>query len=474
MSTIPPEQHATGKKVESPLRGPVVLHSIFISLCLIVSLVPLPFGTDRPLPWSILGIATGLLLACSLLLPERFLADEISTLRWPAALFSLVVGFALIQLSPWIPAALQNPVWEQAAATLHQSVEGGIALDRSAGFAYLLRLMSYAGVFYLAWLTGRAERSRIALELVSLTGCFYAVYGLIVYWSGNQTVLWFPKIYYGDDLTGPFINRNSFATYLGLCLVATLALLIESTLRTELHGDWRRKLIAVAELLSRRTIRILMLFLIATALFLTHSRGGLLATLSGIAALLLAIWLAPSLGRIHRVGIWGLAPLAIFFFALVISGGGVFARFVADSDSSERLAVYQLTLQAIGDYPVLGIGLGSFAALFPVYRTAAIIGNYDLAHNDYLQNILELGIPVALCLFASLGWLIAICLRGIRIRRRDAIYPCLGFAMSVLVGVHATVDFSLQIPAVTVLYLFVLGIAVAQSRSSRHAGDAWT
>ena len=36
---------------------------------------------------------------------------------------------------------------------------------------------------------------------------------------------------------------------------------------------------------------------------------------------------------------------------------------------------------------------------------------------------------------------------------------------------HATVDFSLQIPAVTTLYMVLLGLAVAPSRSSQEVGD---
>jgi O-antigen ligase len=84
-----------------------------------------------------------------------------------------------------------------------------------------------------------------------------------------------------------------------------------------------------------------------------------------------------------------------------------------------------------------------------------------------LQNTLELGIPAAICFYAALLWLVGLSLRGIVQRRRDAAYPCLAAAASLLVGLHATVDFSLQIPAVTATYLFLLGAGIAQSRSTR-------
>jgi hypothetical protein len=59
------------------------------------------------------------------------------------------------------------------------------------------------------------------------------------------------------------------------------------------------------------------------------------------------------------------------------------------------------------------------------------------------------------------------CLKGVRRRHRDWAYPALGVAASVLTGVHALFDFSLQIPAVAILYACILGIGCAQSSSSR-------
>ncbi len=67
-------------------------------------------------------------------------------------------------------------------------------------------------------------------------------------------------------------------------------------------------------------------------------------------------------------------------------------------------------------------------------------------------------------LFAAL---VLILLRGVRQRRRDTIYPAAGFAVSVLVGVHALVDFSVQIPAVAAVFSLLLGIAFAQSWRAR-------
>jgi hypothetical protein len=43
------------------------------------------------------------------------------------------------------------------------------------------------------------------------------------------------------------------------------------------------------------------------------------------------------------------------------------------------------------------------------------------------------------------------------------VFPAIGFAASVVVGIHAAVEFSLQVPAVAVVYAALLGLGVAQS-----------
>ena len=46
-------------------------------------------------------------------------------------------------------------------------------------------------------------------------------------------------------------------------------------------------------------------------------------------------------------------------------------------------------------------------------------------------------------------------------------YPCVGLAATVLVGLHALADFTLQVPAVMASYMLIMGAACAQSWSSR-------
>jgi O-antigen ligase len=440
---------------------------IFTGLCAVIALAPLPLGAGRPLAWEIMALAVGVLLLASATVSAEELRSFKSVLAVPAVLFGLVVAFILVQVAHFVPAEWQNPVWEVAADALPGGGSGSIGVDPPAALSDLLRLLAYAGIFVLsALLCRRAARALAAVAVVAFAGGAYATYGLVVYGLGNDRILWLKKWAYFGDLTGTFVNHNSFATYLGLSLLAGLAYLILLLQQIHFFGSWRDRLGAVIDGASRHPAVVVCLFVLPTALFLTHSRGGSLASLAGLAALALAVSQAPSLRRLKRLRVAAL-PLALVLAAFLISGDRLVERMVGASDDAQgRMAIYAVTWRAIGDHPILGTGLGSFEGIFSIYRTPDVSGHVDLAHDDYLQNLLELGAPAATALLLTLAWLVGICVRGLIIRRRDALYPALGIAASMLVAFHALVDFSLQIPAVTATYMFLLGAAVAQSRST--------
>ena len=435
----------------------------------VISVSPLLIGAVLPIVWQILA----LIIAVVLCLQRNTLFEISRPMRRflvPAAiLFALVLCWVLIQIFPWTPQFLHAGLWDEASTALDQPLQGSIAVDGSAALIYLLRLLLYASTFYLALVfASEPRRAEQCLKIVAISGGIYAAYGLLIYWTGNKYVLWFPKWAYQNDLTGPFVNRNHFATYLDLCLLALLCLIFQQFEKLDIRtASWRLQYAGFVEFMSRRILSIGGVFLLATALLLTHSRGGFLSLAAGTLALVIAIALSPSLRRVRYL-YWTLVPFLMTTVAVVISGGITITRlFETDLQAEERLSVYRSVLDAIYDFWSRGSGLGSYGSVFPIYRTAAVPNYYDYAHNEYLQNILELGVPGAACLFAALGCLVAICIVGIRTRRRRGIFPCLGIAASVAVAVHSALDFSLEIPAVTLTYVYLLGIAVAQSVPSR-------
>jgi O-antigen ligase len=439
-------------------------------LALILALAPLPLGSARPLPWSVLALAAAILLVMAtgqeLLDPAP--SRALRPLLAPLMLMALVFAWIVFQMMPTGLALPYAPIWSMAQNVLGTTLSPSISVDRYQSAADLLHLLTYVAIFFAAWRAARdGESPRFLLRLIGWIGAAYALYGIVVYSLGNTSILWLRKWAYTSDLTGTFVNRNSFATFLGLALVCNLALFTELFAR-RLDTSSRRMAIlsAFESILSRGLWITLRIVLVGGALLLTHSRGGTISTLIAIVVLSLLIWSAPSLRGEWRkplVVAIGLGTCLVGFAA----GAGLLTRFETTAIAEDgRSTVYAETMQAIREHPIFGTGLGTFQFVYPAYQTPDIAGFYDLAHDDYLENTLDLGIPAALAFFAALVLLAGQCVLGMFQRRRNAIYPVVALAATVLVGVHAVVDFSLQIPAVAVTYAAILGIGVAQSVST--------
>jgi O-antigen ligase len=207
-----------------------------------------------------------------------------------------------------------------------------------------------------------------------------------------------------------------------------------------------------------------------TALLLTGSRAGVASACVGLAAFVLLISRSQSVPRI-AARLMGGTVVAAVLLLFVVSGGTIDRRLytsLGDGPAAIRPELYQLTAKAIGDSPFLGFGLGSFEHVFHLYRTDSheLMTRSVRAHNTYLENALDLGIPAAAMLCLAVVVIAVRCGLGVMRRRRDFVFPALAFAASVQVGVHSLVDFSLQIPAVAATYALVLGLGFAQSWST--------
>ena len=210
----------------------------------------------------------------------------------------------------------------------------------------------------------------------------------------------------------------------------------------------------------------LAILVLTTALVLTHSRGGFISTFAGAAVLFLCVNYRRKI-RSRRSQAVILAAAFIAAISFWLSSEVLLKRIDSKGLSDNlRFSAYELITESSRDNPLLGFGYGTFADSFRLYRSDEISGYLDRAHNTYLENIFELGWPAAILLFALVGSCLVICIRGLRNRGKDWIYPAVGIASTALVGVHAWFDFSLQMPAVAMAYACILGVSCAQSFSS--------
>jgi O-antigen ligase len=108
-----------------------------------------------------------------------------------------------------------------------------------------------------------------------------------------------------------------------------------------------------------------------------------------------------------------------------------------------------------------------------MFRDDSIGGSFvwDKAHDTYIEIFQGLGLLFGAALIACVVILVWECVKGARTRRRDATIPAIAASVSVLIGINAFVDFSLQIQAVTLTYMAVLGAGVAQAREDDLPND---
>lgn len=436
-------------------------------------LSPLPIGAVNQWAWATLAVAVGALLCLWAIevwrgAPVPRLAPFLPAL----ALFAAALLWAAAQAWPGMPASLHHPFWATAANALDVPVAGTISANPAATLQGLVRLMTYAAILFLALVHCRdPSRARAVVASAAAAASVYGAYGLVVFLGGFETILWFPKTAYLGDLTGPMVNRNSFATYCGLGLLCIATLIGRGLARDPPRGlPVRERLrIRLSFFTGRGLLYLGALAALAMALLLTHSRGGFIAFGIGL-LVLLGLAAANSRMSFRRAGMAALFVAVGAAALLVTSGEATLIRLFNSSVEAEpRTAAYERTLAAIADSPYLGTGLGTYRDVFQMYRTPSIEKPFFRAHNTYLENALELGIPAAASLTGAVAWLAFACLRGTLRRRRDAAFPCLAVAATALVGSHALVDFSLQIPAVAALYFLILGAGCGQARSSREA-----
>lgn len=450
----------------------------FVFFGLVAGLAWAPFwlGGDRPLPWGLNGVlfpSLTLAYELSLLARGRKHPFALKEIALPAALFGAVVIFIGIQISTFVPASFAHPIWSMAGEGLDKPLRATISVDPQKSALALMRLLTDASVFWLSMELCRApRRALLMLQALAAIVAAYAAYGLVLSAFFGGAIPFFDPPQHDFFVRSTFINRDNFATYAGLGLVAAAALTLRFY-RQKVPGEKGIGPYRLSRLIHATGAhgfwRIGATIVILVALLGTVSRGGVIATSLGLVSLLVLTFARNGRGggrRVETILFVAVALLAGFLFF-----GDRFLGRIAESGLTDanRSAVYKIVAKSVLDSPFLGFGYGTFSDVFPMYRDHSIspVGVWDMAHNTYLEVFQGLGLVFGGALILSLALLAWKILRGALSRQRDAAAPIVAFSAALLVGLHAMVDFSLQIEAVALTFMALIGAGVAQSASSR-------
>ena len=464
-----------------------MLQAIFWGLIGLVCLSPLPLASNRPLPWSLLALGVGVLLVAWAVWrlfeprtvalagqrrPSPYDAGERPLNKYSMAFclgFVLLLGWYGLQTSP-LTGPLANPAWAQAAAALGEPLAGAISIEPVAGLTVLMKILSYGGIFIMALYFGRDRyRARAIFLAVALSSAVYSAYGLFAHFSGTRMVLWFPKTEYIGSVTSTFINRNSFATFAGIGIIAALGPILHEFRRLIVGKPSMRRALfnALAEGSGVLYLLLVAIVLDLAALILTGSRGGFASTAFGVLVFLVLMLALRDVGVRHFIGL--LVVTAVIVFAFIAVGGGFLANRLsteAGESHDARVDLFDVGRLAVAERPLVGQGLGSFPAAFNRANdgsTAFDTAWVDLAHNSYLELAIEGGIIGLIGSLMLLGLMVGLLLQGIFTRARGTSFAIAGLAICALVGAHAMVDFSFQMPAVAATFMLLIGAAAGQS-----------
>jgi putative inorganic carbon (HCO3(-)) transporter len=398
-------------------------------------------------------------------------------LLWPGIAF---LAWAIVQVSP-LPAALVDIL---SPGRGHLAIDEAhrphaFTIDAAASLRGLLFGASML-VFHLAAaaLADHPASRRRFRTLAAWFGASLALIALVQIAVAARRIYGIFTPHQSESFFGVFVNRDHFAAYMTLCAMAGLAILHRALqgyrYRLGARSNLRRQIVTLGKPEGIRVIlAVVPVLMTVGALIATTSRGGILSFFG-------AIVLASVLIRRHQQRL----PVAILASMLVLPLAWFGLERLEDrfggiqTDKIGRTAIWRQSVASMSGTWLTGAGLNTFQAAvartLPLtmpagadpwpdqvaealpaqlrigYRTPADLEGwqwYQEAHNDYVQLAVEMG---------AIG--VAIVIWGLVMLAARMREPWLS---SAVVGIlmHSTVDFSLQIPAVAVLFFVVCAFA---------------
>lgn len=390
----------------------------------------------------------------------------------------VVLGVGVVQLVPLggLVAAV-SPIG--AEIQRQAGLDAGSLTFSMARQETLRALAQYAafGLLFLAVLDGlhgRAEVRRLAMAFVVL-GFAHALGGILWHYQSAGSTYW-AAAGRGSSF-GPYVNRNHFACLMGMSVPLGIGFLLSIGHRRHATADpgpltARPMRVATVPGPEQGPKRLLVGFAVAVmagALGLSLSRGGLVSTLVALSALAAAI----GARRLTRGHLWmaASAVAAALAFTVWLVAQPLFDRLGTITDAktlAARSGIWEDTLHLAADFPFFGTGFGTFAEIYPRYQTAHARGTVRFAHNDWVQLFAEGGLAGTLAVFAVIGRYAAAALKRLGRRRdREAIVLALGGLGGLLAFLlHSFTEFNAHIPA-NALWFTVLAALTLKALSSR-------
>lgn len=383
----------------------------------------------------------------------------------PLPIFVLEAGAALLFLL-WIVRQVRS---SELFITWNPAFTPMIAFLTIAGLQLASRQTAYRyatyseGMLYIAYgllcflivqTLRRTSHLRILAIIISAYGFAMALFALFQSVSANGKLYWLKIPHDGGWIYGSYVNHNHYAGLMEMLIPVPLVLAF-----TDFVGR------------SAKRLAIFSAALMSASLFLSESRGGIIAFLVEIA--LFAIVLAKRKSRFRATWTDVLLPLIMLALLVWLGGSQLTQRLASIHTETQmeisggvRMNILHDGLRMFRAKPLLGYGLGTFPEVYPQFRSFSGEFWINAAHNDYLQLLVETGV---LGFGVMLWFLWVVCSRAAKKLSnwdRDfngtltviALLGCTGIL------IHSFVDFNLHIPANAALFYVLCTLAAIEAR----------
>lgn len=383
----------------------------------------------------------------------------------------------LLQLTPLpvaIWASLPGRAIYSEALSVAQVPMGAfrpLSLTPDATWVAVLAGIPIAAAFLLAHSCSARQLALLVRVLVALA-LMQVVLGLLQLGP-------FPELSFGVNIgsgangraIGSFANPNHFASYIAMTVPLAVLLLRQAVAAGHLEAGRHGRHLPVGSLWG------LALFVLLAGVLASGSRGG---TVTCLVAALLAVLLLPL--RRNQAGAWRWWLMALLTLLVVVGGAvgvdALLSRLESDHTgyfAGDRWLMLVSTWHAALTFWPAGSGLGSFAAVYPRFQPAGVVGFAEHAHSDFVELLMECGLLFGV-LAALAAWLFLRQVLQMARRARAGQLGAVGLLQAscglglLAVLLHSWVDFNLRIPANAMSAAFLLG-AFLRPLAAAHSGS---
>jgi len=377
------------------------------------------------------------------------LRPRLGDIRPVAALLAATLALVLLQLAPLPPA-----LWQAlpGRGLLSAAVPGGqpwrpwtmvpgATLNAAASL-----VVPFTTLLLLATMTRRDHAWLLTILLLMVTASM--VLGLLQF-SGARFLNPLVNATLGQ-VSGSFANRNHFALFLAMgCLLIPVWIF-------ERKGGVR----------WRGAIGFALLLLFMLTILASGSRAGLLTGALALGGGLAFSW-HPLRRELRRAPRWVLPVLIATIVAIVVAlvavsisadrASSIHRAVVGEEGEDMRSRGLSTVLAMVATYFPAGSGFGGFDPLFRIHEPFGLLKPtyFNHAHNDFLEIVLDGGLPAALLLLSAIGWWVIASVRAWRAPwNEEHLLARLGSLLLLLVFVASAFDYPARTPVIMAMIVF--------------------